>query len=123
VIVAVPLFDSRVSPRFDCAPAMVLATVEDGRIVARETARVDESNPLARINWLCRRGVQAVICGGLSRFSMRMMMDRGIRVFPWVTGDAEDALRLYLGDRLQAGSMTGPGGRGCRRRRRGGVRS
>ena len=123
MIVAVPLFSTRVSPRFDCAPAMLLATVEDGRIVARQTVQVQIPNPLARINWLCRQGVQTVICGGLSRFSMRMLMDRGVQVFPWVAGDAEEVLRLFLDNRLQASAMNGPGGRGGRRRRRGGRRS
>jgi len=123
VIVAVPLFSSRVSPRFDCAPAVLLATVQDGRIIARETVSAAESNPLARINWLSRRGVRAVICGGLSRFSMRMLIDRGVQVFPWVAGDVEDALGLFLDGRLQAATMIGPGGRGRRCRRRGGRRS
>jgi predicted Fe-Mo cluster-binding NifX family protein len=123
VIVAVPMFSTRVSPRFDCAPAMLLATVQDSRIVARETVQVNAPNPLSRINWLCRQGVQAVICGGLSRFSMRMLTDRGVQVFPWVAGDAEDALRLFLDGRLQAGPSVGPGGRGRRCRRRGGRRS
>jgi predicted Fe-Mo cluster-binding NifX family protein len=123
VIVAVPIFRARVSPRFDYAPAMLLATVEDGRIVAQETTQVNERNPLALINWLCRQGVQAVICGGLSRFSMRMLMDRGVQVFPWVSGDVDDALRLFLDHRLQAGLMIGPGGRGRRCRRRGRRRS
>ena len=123
MIVAIPLFSTRISPRFDCAPAILLVTVQEGRIVARQTVQVQVPNPLARINWLCRQGVQAVICGGLSRFSMRMLMDRGVQVFPWVAGDAEDALRLFLDDRLQAGTMIGPGGRGGHRRRRGGRRS
>lgn len=123
MIVAVPLFSSRVSPRLDCAPAMLLATVQDGRIAARRTAQMEELNPLARINWLSRQGVQAVICGGLSRFSMRMLMDRGVQVFPWVSGDADDALQMFLNNRLQAAAMTASGGRGRRCRRRGGQRS
>jgi predicted Fe-Mo cluster-binding NifX family protein len=119
MIVAVPIFSSRVSPRLDCSPEMLLATVKEGRIVAREMAQVNGRNPLARINWLCRQGVQVVICGGLSRFSLRMLMDRGVRVFPGVAGDVDDALRMFLAGRLQAGLFIGPGGRGrrCRRRR------
>jgi len=120
VIIAIPIFSSRVSPRFDCAPAMLLATARNGRVVARETVPVKEGNPLSRINWLCRQGVRVVICGGLSRFSMRMLMDRGVQVFPWVVGDIDDALRLFLDQRLQPGLMIGPGGRGRRCHRRAG---
>ena len=34
--VAVAVFNTRVSPRFDCAPAFVIATVEDGAVQGLE---------------------------------------------------------------------------------------
>ncbi len=33
--VAIPIFGPRVSPRFDCAPSLLLFTVEDGKVVER----------------------------------------------------------------------------------------
>jgi predicted Fe-Mo cluster-binding NifX family protein len=117
--VAVPLFGSRVSPRFDCAPAVLLATVEQGKVIRRETIPIAERNPLARIGWLCQQQAGIVICGGISGFSIRLLTDRGIQVIPWVWGDVDDALQLFASGRLQSGLIIGPGGRGRRCRRRG----
>jgi predicted Fe-Mo cluster-binding NifX family protein len=118
--VAVPLFGSRVSPRFDCAADMLLVKVENGRVATMESVAMGAQHSLARVNWLYRQGVQVVICGGISGFSLRMMMDRGLRVLTGVTGDADDALQLFLNNQLQGDLVIGPGGRGRRCRRRGG---
>jgi predicted Fe-Mo cluster-binding NifX family protein len=117
--VAIPIFGSRVSPRFDCAPSMLLATVEEGRVVRRETVSTADRNPLARIGWLCQQQAGVVICGGISGFSIRLLTDRGIQVFPWVWGAVDDALQMFVSGRLESGLIIEPGGRGRRCRRRG----
>jgi predicted Fe-Mo cluster-binding NifX family protein len=117
--IALPLFSSRVSPRFDCAPDVLLVTVDGDRITGRERCSLLGRNPLARVNWLCQRGVDVIICGGISRFSLRSVMNRGLRVFPWVTGDVDDAVRLFLSGQLQPDLVIEPGKTPLRRRRRG----
>jgi len=119
MIVAVPIFGSRVSPRFDCAPSLVLATVEEGKVTTRETIPIRQNNPLSRITWLCQQGIGVVICGAISGFSFRLLTDRGIRIFPWISGEVDDALQLFLAGQLKSGLIIGPGGRGRRCRRRG----
>lgn len=117
--VALPVFSSRVSPRFDCAPDVLLVTVDGSRITGRERCSLQGRNPLARVNWLCQRGVDVVICGGISRFSLRSLINRGLRVFPWVTGDVEDVVQLFLSAQLQPGLVIEHGERPRRRHRRG----
>jgi predicted Fe-Mo cluster-binding NifX family protein len=115
--IAIPLFGSRVSPRFDHAPNMLLITADGEKITGRERCSMGAQNSLARVNWLCQRGVDVVICGGISRFSLRSLTRRGLRVFPWVTGDIEEVIQLLLSGQLRSGLVIGPGGR-CRRWRR-----
>ncbi|MFC1683480.1 NifB/NifX family molybdenum-iron cluster-binding protein [Candidatus Zixiibacteriota bacterium] len=117
--IALPLFGSRISPRFDCAAQVMLARVEDGRVVARESVATEAQHCLTRINWLCQRGVQVVICGGISGFSLRMLKDRGLRVLPGLTGDAEEVLQLFLDGRLRSNQFKS-GGRRRRCQQRGG---
>ena len=114
-----PLFGSRVSPRFDCAPAMLLVTAAGGEVTGREIVSMEGRNSLDRVNWLCQQSVDVIICGGISCFTMRMLTDRGLRVYPWVTGDIDDALRLFLRGQLQSGLVIGPGGSRRRWRCRG----
>ena len=116
--IAFPVFSSRVSPRFDCAPDVLLVTVDGDRVTGRESCSLQGRNSLARVNWLCQRGVDVIICGGISRFSLRSLMNRGLRVFPWVTGDVEDTVKLFLSGQLQPGLIIEPGKRPRRRHRR-----
>jgi len=117
--IALPIFLSRVSPRFDCAPDVLLVTVDENGIAGRESCSMEGRNSLARVNWLCQRGVDVIICGGISRFSLRSLTNRGLRVFPWVTGDVDDAVRMFLSGQLQSGLIIEPGKRPRRWRRRG----
>ena len=113
--VAVPLFDTRVSPRFDCAPAFLLATVQSGALTERQTADAQGDSPRARAEWLLGLGVQAVICGGIDAHSAQLLELNGIAVYSWVTGEAEDALTAMAAGRLKPMMMMGPGGRCCGR--------
>jgi len=117
--VALPIFGSRISPRFDCAAEIMLVRVEDGRVAARESVAAEAQHCLTRINWLCQHGVQVVICGGISRFSLRMLTDRGLRVLPGVTGDVEEVLQQFLDGQLRSNQFKS-GGRRRRCHQRGG---
>ena len=117
--IAVPLFGLRVSPRFDCAPDMMLVTVDGGEITSRQRFSMGQINSLARINWICQRGVDVVVCGGITRFSMRSLTNRGLQVFPWVTGDAEEIIEMFLSGRLRSGLVVEAGKRQRRWRCRG----
>lgn len=119
--IAVFVFGSRVSPRFDVAQEILL--------VDRETPDATETrmsvghwDPAERIGRLEQLGVDVVICGGIRRFQARELMSRGIRVFSWVTGEAEDAVACLLTGQLESGVMTGPAGPCGRWKFRGGVR-
>ncbi|MDH5405975.1 MAG: hypothetical protein OEZ30_09830 [Candidatus Aminicenantes bacterium] len=110
--VAIPLFGSRVSPRFDCAPDILLATVEGDKVIAKEKLTpLRLSHPIQLINHLIQRGVKVVICGAVDCFSARLMAQRGVRVIPWVAGEAEEALRLFMQSKLEPGIIPHPKGR------------
>lgn len=115
--VAIPLFGSRVSPRFDCGAEMLLAEVEDG--AARTVGQVPdgEGNPLQRVAHLRELGVNAVICGAVTGFLLRHLAANGIRVFPWVFCEASEALDAFARGELPRTLPWGAGrGRGaCRR--------
>ncbi len=96
MIVAIPLFGSEVSPRFDCAKEFQFIRVEGGKVAARQKVQIGETNPLQRAKLLRDRKVDKLICGGIDGFSTRMLSGLGIHVFPWVAGDAEQALKNFL---------------------------
>lgn len=123
--VAIPLFDTRVSPRFAFAREVLLATVENGQIRDSSRAVLVDTDPYRRVKLLATLGVRTVICGGINGFYARLLAANNISLVPWVTGEAEHILRLYAGGQLKPGTVFFPGGRRgqwgfCRRRGRGG---
>jgi predicted Fe-Mo cluster-binding NifX family protein len=109
--IAIPLFGSRVSPRFDCAQRILLVIVENKKVVEKKEIWVARWNPLQRITRLTELGIDTVICGGISNFSVRMLISNGMRVISWITGEVEEAIKLFLKGQLKSGVIMGPGGK------------
>jgi predicted Fe-Mo cluster-binding NifX family protein len=67
VKMAIPLFGSRVSPRFDCASAFLIVIVEQGEETQRQVLAAAGWTPEQRVAELKALAVNAVICGGIDR--------------------------------------------------------
>jgi predicted Fe-Mo cluster-binding NifX family protein len=127
--VAIPLFQNRVSPRFDCAPKIMVVTIEKNRVTSKEEFSLASFDTFQRTALLCQQGVNTLICGSIMDFSKGVLVSRGVRVICPVCGDAEQALKLYVEGKLRPerfqhdrrrrrGGSFGRGGR-CRRGARG----
>lgn len=94
--VAIPTFNSRVSPRFDFAAKVLIAKVETGKVVDREYHSLINLNTIRRGTLLREQGVTVVICGGISNFSVRLLSENGIKVIPMIAGELEDVLEQFV---------------------------
>jgi predicted Fe-Mo cluster-binding NifX family protein len=108
--IAIPLFNERVSPRFDCAQSFLLVETEDRRIVESEEVRTGQLSTMERVGKLSDLRVDALICGGIDEVSARRLVHKGIRIYAWITGMARDALISFLNGDLESGIMVGAGG-------------
>ena len=113
--IAIPTFDSRVSPRFDCARSFLVVTVEDNQVSDRQEVMASHWQPNERIDRLLELGVDSVICGGIDRWSVGWLRSSGITVYGWVSGEVEEALQALLKGDLDE-EVVMEGGR-CRCRR------
>ncbi|NQU20394.1 MAG: NifB/NifX family molybdenum-iron cluster-binding protein [Candidatus Nealsonbacteria bacterium] len=115
--IAIPAFDTRVSPRFDCAKVIVVLTVDgEGEASDRDCLRVADWAPHERVNRLLELGIDTVICGGIDRWSAASLQAGGVTVYGWVTGEVDNALAALLQGELDRDAATEGHGRCvCRR--------
>lgn len=114
--IAIPIFGTRVSPRFAFAPHLLLATAAAKQLQEHKTLETEDWSARDRIRYLSANGVNLVICGGINRMAYDQLVLNGITVFAWVTGEAREVLEHYLSGTLQPretrGACRGSGRRG-----------
>lgn len=101
MLLAIPLFGPRVSPRFDHAQRLMLATLEKGRVTSREEILLEPLAGWQRVEKLKDLKVDIVICGGIDRESACRLGEYHIRVIPLVSGEAARVLRDFKAGRLE----------------------
>jgi predicted Fe-Mo cluster-binding NifX family protein len=115
--IAVPDWQGRVSPVFDVAAHLVLAEVEDGRIVERRTAALENDGLSARAARIASLGVEVLICGAISRPLELALVNRGVQVVPQTCGEVPDVLASFAKGKFSGKAFLMPGCGGRRRRR------
>ena len=98
--VAIPMFNSRVSPRFDFAAKILITTIESGKISERQEYALTNLHQIRRSSLLCELRVKVLICGGISSFCHRLIIDNGIRVIPMIQGEIEEVLNRFISGNL-----------------------
>ena len=106
--VAITVWENRISPVFDSARMMLLVDIENGEVTSRCDEALDNEQPLFRADKLSHLGVNVLICGAISKLIASLIENRGIRIIPFIVGDAEKVLDAYLKDLLDAPSFQMP---------------
>ncbi len=94
--VAIPLFNNRVSPRFEFAPTLLVVTIENDRVLEKKEIDLQSYDLLQRSSLLRKVGIDFLICGGIQGFITRSLSLTSVQVIAPVTGEAEAVLKLFL---------------------------
>lgn len=93
MILAVPLFGSRISPHFGSSSTVAWYEVRNRGIVTRQIRHM-EVNPPGDSMCLARQivasGADVLVCGGIQNQCREWMQNRGIRVMENHKGEAEE---------------------------------
>jgi predicted Fe-Mo cluster-binding NifX family protein len=101
VKVAIPIFNNRISPRFDFASKILIATIDNGKVEDKKAYSLINLNPIRRSLLLNELGVNVLICGGISCFSKRLLMSKWIDVINMVQGEIEEVLTLFINGKVK----------------------
>lgn len=108
--IAIPLFNTRISPRFDCATRFLVVSLGSDS-VDKKVISAEACSPLEKINKLKELNINILICGGIDRLSEKLLHSfEGLMIYSWVTGEAEDALNCFLKGKMKSGLMIGEEG-------------
>ena len=101
--IGIPIFENRISPRFDFSPEMWVIEVERGKVVGQEKFSTANLNLPQRLEQITSNGVDKVICGGIDGLSRNQLGSRGIDVVQDVMGDADVVFDLFMRGKLRPG--------------------
>lgn len=108
--IAIPVFGTRIAPRFDCSRSFLVISTENGEVISRQELPTAPWTQLETVRKLTELGVDTLVCGGIDRASWGQLSLFGVRIFSWITGEAEDAMTCLLRGDLEPNMMLGPGG-------------
>ncbi len=110
--VALPVWNSRISPLFDVARRVVLAELDGGKEAARREEAISEAFPPRKVSRLQELGVQVLICGGITWQLAQLVEASGIKLIPCVAGSVSEVLEACLAGNLSSSRFFIPGVRG-----------
>ncbi|MEJ5363308.1 MAG: hypothetical protein WBK20_00760 [Spirochaetota bacterium] len=119
-IIALPIFNDRLSPLLDEARRFVVLTLNDNTISERTVIDFDEQSAFIRIERLKEMGVTVLLCGALSDVLARFIIDREILLYSWLNGTIDEVVEQYIKGALPTVCMRYvTKARTCQRHRRG----
>ena len=113
--IAIAVWQSRISPVFDTAGQLLILEIENSCESQRTEQSIFEPSMQKRVDQLVELDVDVLLCGAISRQLADMVAASGIRLVPWLTGDAEGVLQWYLTGKPIDSRFLMPG---CDRQRR-----
>ncbi len=97
--VAMTVWGNRISPVFDSAQTILLAEIEDGKIVAQQRQFLPRlvASGLARM--VVEKEIDTLICGAISERPAQIIQQSGITLLSFVGGNAERFLEAFAAGR------------------------
>jgi predicted Fe-Mo cluster-binding NifX family protein len=119
--VAFATWNDRIAPVFDVTRRLHVVETAGRRVVRESEESLEDETPAGRAARLAALGVDALVCGAISRPQQALVQAYGVTVVPFVTGELREVVDAWRAGRLGSEAFAMPGcGRGRGRRFRGG---
>jgi predicted Fe-Mo cluster-binding NifX family protein len=113
---AISIWNTRIAPVFDAAEDIELYAVDGDnppRLIGTEKRTASDTDNIP---------FDTLLCGAISRTAHDALVRRGVRIYPFISGETKDVLTAFQKGEPYLGHFAMPGcacrGRGCGRRRR-----
>ena len=109
--IAIPIFQSRISPVLDACNELMIVDLCEAGPLQRVTVSLEKLTPAERGMAMSRRGVQKIICAGVSEWMLACIVNRGMHVISGISGEVEQIIAAYQQDLLDQDRFRMPGGK------------
>jgi len=109
--IAIPMFHTKISPRFDQAQGFVFLETGHAEVLTRAELATIGWSEMDKMRQLLGLEVETLICGGIDRASLQYLSFNGVNVYSWVTGEVDDAVACFLDNRMKPGIILGEHGK------------
>lgn len=90
--IAIPVWGNKVSPVFETSEHLLLVDIENGIEKSREIIKVEDSDPVHRINLLYNLEVNLLVCGAITNQLETSFDTDRIKIIPFVCGNVEQII-------------------------------
>ena len=79
----------------DTARQLMIAELDEGKDGSREIIDIPQLHPVLRAKFIGDLSIDRLICGAVSRQLELFLIQAGVRLIPWITGDVDDIILAY----------------------------
>ena len=101
-LIAIPVFEERISPLLDVSERFVLFEVKENEVTQKIVIKLNVDSDRMRILKLKEIGVAVIISGAVSRYLSHIISETGIKHIPWISGPVDEVIESYLDNTLQS---------------------
>ena len=98
--IAVTYENGNVYGHFGHTAAFKIYEAENGKVLSSQVVETNGSGHGALAGLLAGRNVDVLICGGIGGGARYALMEAGIAIYGGVSGDADEAVELFLNNAL-----------------------
>ena len=99
-LLAVPVFQNRISPLMDVSNRYMIYETEDGEIKQKIDISLNTEGQPQRVEKLKDIGVNTIICGAVSGYMAHIVGEKGMRLLPMIYGPIDEVIDRYLENSL-----------------------
>lgn len=104
--ILITISKNHVEPRFDLVNEVVIARARNGQILGEpRIILLPGASPEEICSLVIKEDVSVVICGGIEEVHYQYLIWKKVKVFDSIIGPYEQALKLVLSDKLEAGTI------------------
>jgi predicted Fe-Mo cluster-binding NifX family protein len=109
--VAIPVFESRVSPVLDSCRRIVVVDIEGGCEIRRQEIVLKKMSIHERLEVIARWGIKKIICAGVSDIMCKFLASKNVAIISGIAGELEKIIDAYICNRLDEPCFLMPGKR------------